>query len=405
MSDNVVIVGAGQAGAQAAVTLRTGGFTHPITIIGNESQVPYERPPLSKQFLAGEVEVPRMLMRQPDYYATNNIELRLDTTVTRIDRDASAVELADGSKVPYGWLILSTGGRVRKLNVPGGDLKGIYYLRSIDDVAEYRGKLKEGLKLVIVGGGYIGLEVAAVARKKGCDVTVLEALPMVLNRVVAPEMSKFYTDVHTAAGVKIRVNETVTGFNGKDGHVTEVACGADIIPAEMVIVGIGIVPNVELAQDAGLAVDNGIVVDEVTRTSDPRILSIGDCSNHPSPLYHHRVRLESVPNALGQGKAAASVIMGNPTPFTDVPWFWSDQYDLKLQMVGLSKPGDQVVIRGDMAARKFSACYLRDGVLVAINCVSNVKDFMQAKALVAAGWKPDPARLADINVALKDMAA
>ena len=404
MSDNVVIVGAGQAGAQTAISLRTGGYTGQITMIGDEGYVPYERPPLSKLFLAGEMETSRMFMRQPDYYATNTIDVRLNTTVARIDRAGAAVELLDGTRLPYGWLVLATGGRARRLTTPGEGLEGIHYLRSIADVAAYREQLKDGLRLVIVGGGYIGLEVAAVARKKNCHVTVLEMLPMVLNRVVAPEMSKFYTEVHTAAGVDIRVNTGVTAFVG-DTHVREVHCGTEKIPADLVIVGIGLIPNIELAADAGLKIDNGIVVDDAARTEDPRILAVGDCANQPSTHYGSRVRLESVPNALGQGKAAASVILGNPTPFTEVPWFWSDQYDLKLQMVGLSRPGDQVVIRGDMALRKFSACYLRDGVLVAINSVNAVKDFMQAKALVAAKWRPDPAKLTDASIALKDMAA
>ena len=404
MSDNVVIVGAGQAGAQTAITLRTGGYKGAITIIGDERQVPYERPPLSKHFLAGELEIERMFVRQPDYYEQNNIELRLETRVARIDRAGSTVELADGARLPYGWLVLAAGGRVRRLGVPGADLNGIYYLRTIDDVSVYRDQLTEGKRLVVVGGGYIGLEVAAVARKHGCQVTVLEAMPMVLNRVIAPEMSTFYADVHKAAGVDIRVNSTATAFIG-DGHVREVKVGDETIPADLVIIGIGIVPNVELAADAGLAVDNGIVVDEVARTEDPKILSLGDCANQPSVLYGGRVRLESVPNALGQGKAAASVILGDPKPVTDVPWFWSDQYDLKLQMAGLLQPGDQVIIRGDMSTRKFSACYLRNGVFVAINCVNMVKDFVQSKALVSARWKPDPGKLADVSVALKDLAS
>jgi len=404
MPDNVIIVGAGQAGAQVAISLRSGGYTGKVTIIGDESQIPYERPPLSKHFLAGEMEADRLFMRPADYYAQNNIDIRLNTTVARIDRAASAIELTDGSRMPYSWLVLSTGGRVRKLNAPGGDLDGIYYLRTIDDVGAYRDRLKPGLRLVIVGGGYIGLEVAAVARKKGCQVTVLEMLPMVLNRVVAPEMSKYYADVHAAAGVTIRVNTTVTAFAG-DGHVREVKCGNETVPADMVIVGIGIIPNTELATAAGLKVENGIVVDELTRTNDPHILSMGDCANHPSALYGNRLRLESVANALGQGRAAASVILGNPVPFTEVPMFWSNQYDLKLQMNGVSMPGDQVVIRGDMAGHKFSACYLRDGILVACHAVNQPRDFMASKPLIASRWRPDPAKLTDAAVTLKDMAA
>lgn len=403
MSDNVVIIGAGQAGAQTAISLRSGGFTGSITMIGDEAYPPYERPPLSKQYLAGELEAERMVMRAPVYYVEQKIDLRLNTTVSFVDRAKSCIELQSKERIPYDWLVFATGGRARRLSTPNADLDGIHYLRTIGDVHSYRDQLKPGANLVIVGGGYIGLEVAAVAIKRGCKVTVLEMLPMVLNRVVHPEMSKFYTEVHRAAGVDVRVNTTVTGFAGT-GRVTGVQCGGETIKADIVIVGIGIQPNIELAADMGLHIDNGIVVDDTARTDDPRILAVGDCANQPSIHLGMRVRIESVPNALGQGRAAASVILGKPVPFTEVPWFWSDQYDLKLQMAGLSKQSDEIVIRGDMSSRKFSACYLRDGALVAINCVSQVKDFMQAKPLIAKGWKPDVTKLADASVALKDMA-
>jgi 3-phenylpropionate/trans-cinnamate dioxygenase ferredoxin reductase subunit len=404
MSDPVVIVGAGEAGGQTAISLRQGGFTGPVIVIGDEPHVPYERPPLSKQFLAGEVGLDRMYMRAADYYAAHDITLRLGETVTHLDRPAARVRLASGEALPYRWLVLATGGRVRQMNVAGADLAGVHYLRTIDDVAGYRDRLVPGARLVIVGGGYIGLEVAAVGIKRGCTVTVLEMQPLVLNRVVAPELSEFYAEVHRNAGVDLRCGAAVTSFVG-DGHVTGVCCGSEVIPADLVIVGIGIVPNTDLAAAAALTIDNGIVVDDCARTSDPAILAVGDCANQPCDLYGGRMRLESVPNALGQGKAAASVILGKPEPFTEVPWFWSDQYDLKLQMTGLSRPGDQVVIRGDMAARRFSACYLREGVFVACHSVNLAKDFLQSKKLIAQRWRPDPARLADASVALKDLAA
>ena len=402
MIEQVVIIGGGQAGAQCALTLRQQAFAGSIIIVGDEPYVPYERPPLSKSYLAGDVAEERMFMRPEAFYAEKNIDLLQRVTAVRIDRPSQTVHLADGAALPYSKLVLATGGRVRKMTCPGADLNGAHYLRNIDDVRGFRELLHPGTKLVIVGGGYIGLEVAAVAVKRGCKATVLEMMPLVLNRVVAPEMSRFYTEVHTAAGVDIRTSTAVTAFEG-EGRVERVRCGETAFDAEVVIVGIGIVPNVELAADAGLAVDNGIVVDDCARTADPLIFAAGDCTNHPNNIVGGRLRLESVPNALSQGKAAAFSILGRPEPMHEVPWFWSDQFDLKLQMTGLSRPGDQIVIRGSMAERKFSACYLRDGVFVACQSVNMAKDFIQSKKLIQDRARPDSARLADPSVALRDL--
>jgi 3-phenylpropionate/trans-cinnamate dioxygenase ferredoxin reductase subunit len=403
--NTVVIIGAGEAGGQTAIALRQGGFAGRIVVIGDERYVPYERPPLSKAFLAGEAELERMYMRGPEFYPQNRIELRLATRVAAIDRAAKQAVLADGTRVAYDKLVIATGGRARKLSCPGAELPGVHDLRTIDDVLGYRDRLTAGARLVIVGGGYIGLEVAAVAIKRGCAVTVIEALPRVLSRVVAPEMSEFYAAVHRAAGVRIHTATSVSAFAGT-GAVERVVCtDGQSFPADLVIVGIGIVPNVELAQAAGLPCDNGIVVDEVARTADPDIYAVGDCTNHPNALLGRRLRLESVPNALAQGKTAALHILGRPERYAEVPWFWSDQYDLKLQMTGLAEPGDSVVIRGSMAECKFSACYLRQGVFVACHAVNMAKDFLQSKKLIAARARPDPAKLADAAVALKDLAA
>ena len=291
---------------------------------------------------------------------------------------------------------------MRHLNCPGADLAGVHYLRTIDDVLGFKNRLQAGARVVIVGGGYIGLETAAVAVKRGCKVIVLEMQPRVLARVVAPEMSAFYTRVHREAGVDVRIGAVVTGFGGT-GKVEHVICGDEIIPADVVIVGIGIVPNAELADDAGLDVDDGIVVDENARTSDRDIFAAGDCTRQFNTIAGESIRLESVPNALAQGKAAALTILGKPVPPVEVPWFWSDQYDLKLQMAGLAKPGDAVVIRGDEATRRFSACYLRDGVFVACHAVNMAKDFLQSKKLIADRARPDLARLGDPALALKDL--
>lgn len=402
MTSNIVIIGGGQAGAQAAISLRQAGFRGAVTIFGAEPHIPYERPPLSKKFLAGEINEEQLLMRPAAFYVDKNITIRTDTPVTNIDHKAKHVWLNDGNSVPYDKLILSTGGRVREIQCPGANLPGVHYLRTANDVDGFRDKLTPGLKLSIVGGGYIGLEVAAVAIKRGCQVTVLEMLPMVLNRVVAPEMSEFYASVHRAEGVDVRTSTNVTAFEG-DGKVERVICENETVDTDMVIVGIGILPNVELAVSAGLDTDNGIVVDECARTSDPDIFAAGDCTNHPNAILGERLRLESVPNALAQGKAAALAAIDKPTPYAEVPWFWSDQYDLKLQMTGISKPGDTVVIRGNMAERRFSACYVRAGVFVACHAVNAAKDFLQSKKLIAAHTKIDPARLENSTISLKYM--
>lgn len=400
-----MIIGAGEAGGQAAISLRQGGYAGPVILIGEEPYAPYERPPLSKSFMAGESELERMFMRGGTFYAENKIETRYSTTAASIDRAAKTVKLGSGETLAYDKLVIATGGRVRKMTCPGADLPGVHYLRTIDDVLGFRDKLASGANLAVVGGGYIGLEVAAVAVKRGCKVTVIETTERVLSRVVSPEMSAFYTDVHRQAGVNILVSTTVTAFNGA-GKLENVACnGGQTVAADLAIVGIGIVPNVELAQAAGLKIDNGIVVDEFARTEDPDIYAAGDCTNHPNEVLGKRLRLESVPNALAQGKAAALHILGKPEKYAEVPWFWSDQYDLKLQMTGLSAPGDRVVIRGSMADKKFSACYLRDGMFVSCTTVNNAKDFLQSKKLIAAKVKPDPAKLADANIPLKDLMA
>jgi 3-phenylpropionate/trans-cinnamate dioxygenase ferredoxin reductase subunit len=402
MTDSIVIVGAGQAGAQTAISARQGGSEGPVVVLGAEPHAPYERPPLSKQFLAGGVGIEQLFMRTPAFYTDKNITIRTNTHVNRIDREAKCVHLASDEIVPYSKLIIATGGRVRELKCPGADLPGVHYLRTVDDVEAFRGKLAKGLKLVIVGGGYIGLEVAAVAIKRGCSVTILEMMPLVLNRVVAPEMSEFYTNVHRAAGVEIRTSTSVTAFEGRE-RVERVVCGAEKIGTDLVIVGIGIEPNVELAVGAGLDVDNGVVVDECARTADLHIFAAGDCTNHPNSILGGRLRLESVPNALAQGKAAAAAALGKPAPYAEVPWFWSDQYNLKLQMTGMLRPGDRVIIRGSMVERRFSACYLRGGVLVACQSVNAAKDFLQSIKLIAAHATPDPRRLADATIALKDI--
>ncbi len=402
----VVIVGAGHGAGQAVATLKQKKYPGKIVLIGEESWLPYQRPPLSKKFLAGEMPAERLYVKPASFYDDPEIDVRLDTRVESVDRDAKHVVTAGGDTVPYTDLILATGSRVRTLDVDGASLNGVLYLRGIDDVEAIRDRLGRADKVVIVGAGYIGLEVAAVARQLGHDVTVLEMADRVMSRVVSEELSAFYQREHAAAGVKLELGTGLEAFTGEGGEVTGV-CTSDgtVLPADLVVVGVGILPNVELAAAAGLDVDNGIVVDEACRTTDPHIFAIGDCTSHPSAVYGCRLRLESVQNALEQAKTAAMNICGGDASYDQVPWFWSDQYDLKLQIVGLSQGFDTAVIRGNPADRSFSCAYLRDGRLLAVDAVNAPKDFMQAKALIAAGARPDPERLADASVSLKDLVA
>ncbi len=338
-SQPVVIVGAGHAAGEMATSLRMNGYQGPITLIGEEPHLPYQRPPLSKAFLSGDMAVERLYVKGPAVYQNASIDLIQGLRVTAIDRAAKTVALADGRSIAYGKLVLATGGRPRELALPDERVHkapNLHYLRTIGHVDNMREQFKPGSRLVIIGGGYIGLEVAAVARKKEIDVTVLEAAPRVLARVTAPEVSAFYQRVHGDAGVKILVGTGLTGFEfDAAGKITAVLAGDGVkVPADVVIVGIGLIPNVELAEAAGLALENGIAVDEYGRTSDPDILSIGDCSSHPNAYAGKRLRLESVPSALEQARSAAALLTGQDKPYNAVPWFWSDQYDLKLQMVG-----------------------------------------------------------------------
>lgn len=402
MTQSVVVVGAGEAGGQAAISLRQGGFTGPVTIVGDEPYIPYERPALSKQFLAGTLDLERLYLRTSGFYAERDITLKLNETVTAIE-PGLGVTLGNGELLESTDIILATGGRVRRLSVPGASLQRIHYLRTINDVLGFRDQMKSGLKLAIVGGGYIGLEVAAVAAKLGCSVTVLESDQRVLSRVAAPEASAFYEKLHREEGVDIRTAVTVSEFSG-DRHVHHLKCldGTEV-KADLVVVGIGIIPNTELAESAHLKVDNGIFVDDLTRTSSEHVYAIGDCSNHPNALLNRRLRLESVQSALSQGKTAANTILGYQTPYAEIPWFWSDQYDVKLQMAGINDPGDDVIIRGDPNSRSFSICYLREGRLVAINAINRAKDFLQSKKAIAANISPDTTRLSDPETPIKEL--
>ncbi|CAM9092068.1 unnamed protein product [Phaeothamnion confervicola] len=405
MSETYVIVGAGHAAGQVAASLRGYGFTGRIVMIGEEPYIPYQRPPLSKKFLAGELELERLYFKPQSFYEKNTVELLLNSRVSAIDRTAKNLTLGDGSTLSYDKLIFTTGSRVRTINVPGVDLPGVFYLRSIQDVEAIRAYVKAGAKLVIVGGGYIGLEVAAIMRSSGLDVTVVEMAPTVLARVVDAKVAEFFADVHRQAGVKIETGVAVSGFSGS-GKLEKVLSGdGRSFAADIAIIGVGIVPNVELAQAADLPCDNGILVDEYGRTEDAAIFAAGDCANHPNRLLGRRLRLESVHNALEQGKSAAAAMCGKLIEYAQVPWFWSDQYDLKLQIVGLNAGYDRLIIRGSMEKRAFAAFYLKDGVIIAVDAVNSPHEFMASKQLTANKTPIDPVKLADSGVPMTQVAA
>jgi 3-phenylpropionate/trans-cinnamate dioxygenase ferredoxin reductase subunit len=405
MPESIVIVGAGQAAAQAAETLRRKGHAGALTVIGDEPVLPYQRPPLSKKFLAGALDRERLPFRHRAFYDEHAVRLLLGRRALRLDRATHHLTLDDGNTLAYDSLLLATGSRARRVTVPGADLPGIFTLRTIADVDAIRAELRPGRRAVIVGGGYIGLEAAASLRELDIEVTVIELADRVMNRVVCEPVSRFYEAEHARHGVRILPGTGLEGFSG-DTHVRTVHCtGGRDLPADLVIVGVGVTPVDELAREAGLACDNGIVVDERCRTSDPRIYAAGDCTSHPSVRYGRRVRLESVDSAFEQATSAALNLLGVETVHDKTPWFWSDQYDLKLIIVGLSQGHDRVVLRGDPASRAFSACYLRDGELIAVDTINNARDQMAARKLVAARVRPDPARLADITLPLKDCVA
>lgn len=398
-----LIVGAGQAGSDLASALRQNGYAGRIVLIGEEAFVPYRRPPLSKAFLSGEVDEASLYIKTREAYAKHDIELRTGERVEAIDRAAHTITLAGGEVLAYDKLVLTTGGRARRLDLPGADRPNVHYVRTIADISQLRERFKPDARLVIVGGGYIGLEAAAVGIKSGLKVTLVEALPRLLARVTGAELSQYYDGVHRRHGVDIRLGSGVKAIEAGTLAEAVVLQDGTRLPADIVIVGIGLIPNTELAERCGLAVDNGILVDLYSQTSDPDILAAGDCTNHENGFFGRRMRLESVPNASEQARVAAATICGRQLPHAGVPWFWSDQYNLKLQMVGLSQGHERVVIRGSMAADSFTAFYMQDGVVIAADAVNRPQDFMFAKKIVAARLKADPATLADEAVALKTL--
>ncbi|MDE2295197.1 MAG: FAD-dependent oxidoreductase [Gammaproteobacteria bacterium] len=402
MSTTFLIVGAGQAGAQAIDTLRREGFDGRLILVGEERELPYQRPPLSKKFLHGELAAERLPFRHRPFYDEHRVELRLGSKAVRLDRAAHTVELGGGERLTYDRALLCLGARARPLPCAGANLAGVHTLRTIDDANALRAQLRAGASAVIIGGGYIGLEAAAACRHFGLEATVLEMADRVMARVVSPEVSAFFAEAHRAHGVRLSCNTRVVSIEGSD-RVAAVVCGDGTrLAADLVIAGVGAVPITDLAASAGLAVDDGIVVDEYCRTSDPSIFAAGDCVNHPSPHYGRRIRLESVDNAFEQAKTAALNMLGRNVIHDRIPWFWSDQYEHKLLIVGLRGDRDERVLRGDPRRGGFSTLYLRDGELTAVEAVDDTKDYMAARKLIAGRARLDPTKAADKGRDLKD---
>ena len=404
-SAGVCVVGAGLAAAELAVGLRQEGYQGPITLVGDESWLPYQRPPLSKASLVGELVPDSLLLRKADFYERNVVTLHLGHRVVAVDLDAQRVQLDDARLLAFESLVFATGGHARQLSVDGAaqaaGAGNWHTLRNIADLQKLKPQWLAGARVAIVGGGYIGLEVASSAIKSGLRPTVLEGLPRVLARVTAPEVSAFYENVHRDAGVDLRTGVAVQGVDVAGDRVAALLTSAGRIEADLYIVGVGLVPNTTVAAQAGLDIDNGIVVDAEMRTRHPRVFAVGDCAAHPNIWSGTRIRIESVPNATEQARVAAAAIAGKPRSYEAAPWFWSDQYDLKLQMVGLSQGYEQLVLRGDPQTRSFMALYLRGGHVIAADAISRPGEFLTVKKLVAGRIKASPERLADETQPLK----
>jgi 3-phenylpropionate/trans-cinnamate dioxygenase ferredoxin reductase subunit len=402
MRAGTVIVGTGQAGFQTAASLRSEGYADSITLIGEEPHIPYNRPPLSKGFVLGTQDAESIELRPVNFYKTHQINLLCGERVVGISRAEKQIEIASGGNLSYDSLVLALGASNRRLPVPGGDLDGVLYLRSLAEAIFIKKRIEETQRIVVIGGGFIGLELAAVARALGKSVTVIEALPRVMARVVAPIISEFFRELHTSRGVKILCGATVAEIRGADGRVNEVVVSdGSVCAADLVLVGIGVTPNIELARDAGLTVSNGIVVDEFLQTEDKNIFAIGDCAEFPNTFARGRVRLESVQNAADQAQCIAKTITGRPTKYNSLPWFWTDQYEIKLQMAGISAGHDRVVTRGNSEARKLSVFYFRNGKLIAVDSINRPVDHMIGRKLIASGASLTPEECADETVDLK----
>ncbi|WP_369057908.1 FAD-dependent oxidoreductase [Caulobacter sp. 73W] len=402
----VVIVGAGHAGGSAAAFLRQYGFDGPIYLVGEEPLLPYQRPPLSKAWLKGEADADSLALKPAAWYAEAEVALRLGGVASEINRGAKTVTLASGEAIPYDFLILATGARARMLPIPGADLANVLALRTAADAEHLKSVLGAGKRLAIIGGGYVGLEAAASARALGAEAVVIERENRVLARVACPELSHFFQRYHGERGVTFELHAGVEAFVGEDGKVTGVKLAdGRTVPCDAVLVGVGAHPNDELAKDCGLDCAGGVVVDLEARTSDPHIFAIGDVSHRPLPIYERQFRLESVPNALEQAKQAASAIAGRAGPTPEVPWFWSDQFDLKLQIAGLPFDADRIIVRGNPDTASFAVFHLKGDLIQAVEAVNAPPEFMAGKMLIARRTPVSLDKLADTTISMKEVAA
>ena len=389
--ENLVIVGAGQSAIQCITSLRKEDYPGLITLVGEEEHLPYQRPPLSKGFLEDTVSNERLYFKKLEFFVENKVQLKLGTKAEEIDIENNNIHLSDDTKLSFDKLVFATGSSVRKLDFPGKDLNSIHYLRGLDDALSIKKDLQTRQNVVVVGAGYIGLEVAAIAAKQNKSVTVIEMADRVMNRTVDPQISDYYLNLHQKNGVTFKFNTSLQEIIGKNNPEKVICSDGTEVKADMVIIGAGIMPNVELAENAGLSCDNGIIVNEFGKTDHANIYACGDCTNHPNKLLNKKIRLESVHNAMEQSKTVASSIINKSLAYNQIPWFWSDQYDHKLQIVGLSGDHDKVIMRGDMSEAKFMLFYTKDEKLIAVDAVNNSKEFLICKKLVAnkVTIKPD----------------
>ena len=401
--EKLVIIGAGQSAIQCITSLKKEGYSGSITLVGEEEHLPYQRPPLSKGFLEDSINKERLYFKKLDFFTENKIQLHLGSSAEKVDMENNKVYLSDRSELEFDKLVFATGSRVRHLDFPGSDLSPIRYLRSLDDAESIKNDLKISQNLVVIGAGYIGLEVAAIAAKNNISVSVIEMADRVMNRTVDPQISQYYLELHQKNGVTFKFNTSLEEIKG-DTDVQSVICSDGTeIKADTVIIGAGIIPNLELAEDAGIDCSNGIKVDEYGRTNLKNIYACGDCTNHPNKLLNKDLRLESVHNAIEQAKTVASSIMSNLSEYSQIPWFWSDQYDHKLQIVGLSGDHDTVTMRGDTSDSKFMLFYTREDELIAVDSINNSKEFLICRKLVTNKVKIKPSMISDPTTNLNDL--
>ena len=401
--ENLLIIGAGQSAIQCISTLKKEGYSGSITLVGEEEHLPYQRPPLSKGFLEDSIGKERLYFKKLEFFTENKVQLYLGLAAEKLDIENQKVYLSDNSELEFDKLVLATGSRVRYLNFPGSELKSIFYLRNLDDAEAIKKDLETSDNLVIIGAGYIGLEAAAIAAKKNKTVTVIEMADRVMNRTVDPQISEYYLNLHQSYGVKFHFNTSLETINKSSDSLEVVCSDGTEVKADSVLIGAGVIPNIELAEDSGIYCNNGIIVDEFGQTNFKNIYACGDCTNHPNKILNKNLRLESVHNAMEQAKTVASSVLNNPMEYSQVPWFWSDQYDHKLQIVGLSGDHDLVTMRGNTNDAKFMLFYTKDEKLIAVDAINNPKEFLISRKLVANKVKIKPNVISDLNTNLNDL--